>query len=137
MRLAQLAGFAPEAVKHVTNIIKAIPDPETAKELIRGLADRCLDILLKHVFPTGKLSPASVAEWTRDYKIDPKKNQEMCAGNVPRNRGQRMRLLDLLFEEQSGFPDVYGREDGSRCRGRPRRFCCAGIAQTSAKVRCG
>jgi hypothetical protein len=100
LRLAQARGLNPELEEHIENLVKALPRPEIAKELLRGVADRCLALLVQHEFPGGTIDAALVNDWKFNNKLNNSENdREILKGKVPGNRGPRMKLLSLLHDE--------------------------------------
>jgi len=54
----------PNLKSHIEDLVNSLSNPEMAKELIRGIADRCLNLILKHefpAFPDALIDP----EWSR------------------------------------------------------------------------
>jgi len=100
LRLAAVRDFDANAEQHVRALLKAMPDPETAKALIRNVADACLELLVEFEFPDGTIDPEWVKEWgstTNLGNLDG--DRQNLQRKVPAFRGPRMRLLSLLHNE--------------------------------------
>lgn len=102
LRLAQLRGLYADAEQHLGELLKALPKPETAKLLIRNVADSCLELLLNFEFPNGTIDGKWVNDWKCNGKLNnPENDRDILAGKVPCYRGPRMKLLSLLHDEKT------------------------------------
>lgn len=102
LRLAAVRGFDENAEHHVAELLKAMPNPETAKALIRNVADVCLELLLRFEFPKGAIDRNWVSAWKAAGKLgNSDSDSDILSAKVPRHRGARMKLLSLLHDEQA------------------------------------
>ncbi|HOW63729.1 MAG TPA: AAA-like domain-containing protein [Candidatus Paceibacterota bacterium] len=102
LRLNALRGFNNDAEHHLRELLKAMPNSETAKALIRNFADSCLDALVQFEFPDETIDQQWIGAWKSDGKLGNSDNdREIISGRVPQARGTRMKLLGLLHDEKS------------------------------------
>jgi hypothetical protein len=97
LRLSSVRGFDSDAEHHVTELVKAMPNPETAKALIRNVLDACLSKIIDFEFEQGTINNEWVNRWKNAGKLAGSENdRDILAARVPRTRGARMRLLRLI-----------------------------------------
>jgi hypothetical protein len=102
LRLAAVRDADADAEHHVRELLKAMPNPETAKALIRNVADACLDLLVQFEFADGSIKPQWVSAWKSTGKLGNSDiDRQILPGKVPAYRGARMRLLSLLHNEDA------------------------------------
>src|SRR5207249_726893 len=99
LRLSQVGRLDADLKYHVSQIIKSLDHPSTAMELMRGVFDRTATIILKVDFAAGAIPSAWVSAWKMDGKLNrPDRDREILQCSVPNSRGNRMKLLGLLFD---------------------------------------
>lgn len=102
LRLAAVRDFDANAEQHVRELLKAMAKPETAKVLIRNVADACLELLVEFEFPDGTIDPQWISAWKSTGKVgNSEGDRQILAGRVPTYRGPRMKLLSLLHDEEA------------------------------------
>jgi hypothetical protein len=112
LRVAQTLGWCPEIKSHFNAILQQLDEPDAAMQMLRGIYDRCADLILNLDFPNGQIPKEWVNEWDsrgrlRQEDRDPRHRgaesrdvDEILQGRVPPHRGWRMRLLSLLRDEK-------------------------------------
>jgi hypothetical protein len=102
LRLASVRGFDADAEHHVRELVKAMPNPETAKALIRNVVDSCAELMIQFEFSSKTINVGWVKDWKTNGKLgNSEADREILSGNVPRKRGGRMKLLRLLHDEDT------------------------------------
>jgi hypothetical protein len=79
-----------------------MPNPETAKALIRNVVDSCAELMIQFEFSSKTINVGWVKDWKTNGKLgNSEADREILSGNVPRKRGGRMKLLRLLHDEDT------------------------------------
>ncbi len=110
LRVAQAAGWHPEIKAHFNAILQQLDTPDAATQMLRGIYDRCADLIIKLDFPDGRIPEEWIKDWDSRGKLgneDPRRTRpesrdidEMRRGRVPTHRGPRMKLLRLLRDDE-------------------------------------
>ena len=71
-------------------------------EMMRGVFDRAAALMLKLEFPEDSISSKLVSAWKFEHKLnDPVRNRDILEQKIPRLRGNKMKLLGLLFNHNA------------------------------------
>lgn len=110
LRAAQCASWHPEIKSHINAVLQQLDEPDAAMQMLRGIYDRCADLIIKADFPNGTIPMEWVNDWDSRGKLgneDPRRDrpdrrdiEEMRKGKVPTHRSVRMRLLRLLRDDE-------------------------------------